>query len=188
LLDEIHLGVIGCFDIDCKRQAGRIGEDHNLGSFATFGLANVITPFFAEANVPSANPSCQSIWPLLSSLRSKRFHALSNAPLPVHSTKRRQQVAYDGNLGGMSFQRAPLRSSHRMPSKQARGSAFGRPPWGLGRPLEKRSAISSQCSSLSSGCKSFVSGSILDPALSRDRSVIRKSPFEPSYGSKQNTV
>lgn len=172
-LNQIHLGVVCRIDINGQRQAASIGQDHDLGSLAALGLADVFTPFFAGANVPSAKPSRQSIRPLLSSMSSRRFHALSRAPLPVHSAKRRQQVAYDGNRGGRSFQRAPLRRIHKMPSKQALGSAIGRPPLGLGSGLEKRSAISSQCSSLSSGCRSFVLGSVLDPAWLRDRSIIK---------------
>ena len=171
-LDEVHLGVVGRVNIDRDGQALAVGEDHDLGPLSPLGLADAVAPFLEGENVPSAKPSRQSILPLLSSLRSRRAHALSSTPLPVHSTKRRQQVAYDGKRGGRSFQRAPLRSTHRTPSKQARGSAIGRPPLGLGLGLANKSAISRQCSSLSSGCNSLVLGSVLDPAKTRDRSVI----------------
>lgn len=171
-LEEIHLGVVGCIDCDGQWQPSGVAENHDFGSLATSGLADAIAPFFAEANVPSAKPSCQATWPLRSSLRTTRFQAFSSAPLPDHSTKRRQHVTYEGNRGGKSFQRAPLRSTHKMPSKQALGLALGRPPLGLGAEFAKRSEISDQCSSLSSGRKSSISGSVLDPAIQRDRSVI----------------
>lgn len=184
-LDKIHFGVVGCLDVDRQRQPLGVGQDHDLGPLATLGLADMFAPFLAGENVPSAKPSRQSILPRLSSLRSNRFQAWSSVPLAVHPTKRRQQVAYEGKRGGKSFQRAPLRSIHKTPSKQARGSAIGRPPLMLGLGFEKRSAISSQCSSLSSACRGSQSGSVLDPASSRDRSVISRVPFKPYYGSNK---
>lgn len=40
-----------------------VGKDHDLGPLAPLGLANTFTlGLFSEANVPSARPSCQSMW------------------------------------------------------------------------------------------------------------------------------
>ncbi len=94
-------------------------------------------------------------------------------PSPNHWTKRRQQVPYDGNREGKSFQRAPLRSTHKIPSKHALALALGRPPCEPGGRSEKRPPISDHCSSASSGCRSLVSDSLLDPASMRDRFDIK---------------
>jgi len=108
LLDEIDLCAVGRFYIDGERQTVAIGEDHDLGTLATFGLSDEVAPFFAEANVPSANPSFQLILPFWSNASSNRRKATSQISSQDHSAKRRQQVAYDGNRGGKSLHRAPL--------------------------------------------------------------------------------
>jgi hypothetical protein len=152
------------------RQAGSFTMNHDLGALAPLGLADVFSPFFAEANVPSAVDSFQSSLPWRSSFRSPRAHACDHAPVFVHSWCRRQQVLGDGKLFGKSFQRAPVRSTQRMPSTQRRDSSRGRPPLADGWGFTNTSSIKSHCSSLSSD-----SGSVLDPAkaikasLARDR-------------------
>ena len=55
--DPVHLGMMGRLDVNRQRQSIAVGEDQDLGSFATTGLADAIAPFFAEANVPSAKDS-----------------------------------------------------------------------------------------------------------------------------------
>lgn len=181
-LDKVDLGMIGCLDVNGQRQSGTIAEDHDLGALASAGLANAIAPFFAEAKVPSAKPSSQSIWPRRSSLPSNRRNALSSRPSLAHSVNRRQHVGYEGNSEGRSFQRAPLMSTHRMPSKHARESTLGRPPWRPGRPVRNKSEISDHCSSVSRQRALLSSGSILDPAQPRDRATIEVS-FRPQVRS-----
>ena len=144
--------------VDAERKATTIGEHHNLGAFATFGLANLFTPFFADENVPSANDSSRSTRPSRSSCRTNRAHAFSQTPDLVQSRCRRQQVEVEGNREGMSFQRAPLRRIQKMPSTQSRAGTTGRPPWGPTDGSGNRSLINSHRSSLSSN-----SGSVLDP-------------------------
>lgn len=151
-----------------ERQAVGIGENHDFGSFATFGFTNHFAPFFADENVPSASVSLRSTRPCRSSVRNNRDQAFVQIPLAVHWRNRRQQVGYDGNRSGRSFQRAPLRSTHRIPSTHARGSAIGRPRWPVRESCGNKSAINRHCSSESSDL-----GSILDPAAtSRDRNDI----------------
>jgi hypothetical protein len=85
---------------------------------------------------------------------------------------------------GTSFQRAPVRNTQRMPSKQLRETALGRPPAGDGCGARNKSSTKDQCSSVSCG-----SGSVLDPAgakapSTRDRvisdlhfwSLLRRTP------------
>ena len=62
-LDQIDFGMIGCGDVDCQGEAAAVGKHHDLGALAATRLTNVVTPFFAEANVPSADDSSQSILP-----------------------------------------------------------------------------------------------------------------------------
>lgn len=171
-LNQRHLVRTSAGDGRSQREAATVGEHHDLGSLAAFGLADQFAPFFAEENVPSANVSERSTWPCRSSFRSSRAHAFSQTPLRVHCWKRRQQVAAEGKPGGRSFQRAPLRSTHAMPSKQRRGSIAGRPTWPVRGMYGNKSAINRHWASVSSDL-----GSILDPAGrsargSRDRIVI----------------
>jgi hypothetical protein len=54
-------------------------------------------------------------------------HALSQTPCSSQLRKRRQQVEPSGYGAGMSRHRAPVRSTHKMPSKHSRLAAGGRP-------------------------------------------------------------
>lgn len=168
-LDQSDFMGAGAGDRRSQRDPAAVGEHHDLGSLAAFGLADQIAPFFAGENVPSANDSERLIRPCRSSLRSNRAHAFSQTPLAVHCWKRRQQVAGEGNDVGRSRQRAPLRNTHRMPSKQRRDSIAGRPTRPVRASFGNKSAINRHWSSVSSDL-----GSILDPVRrtasgSRDR-------------------
>jgi hypothetical protein len=177
-LDESNFRRGGAIDVDRQRQASAVDQKHELGSLSPLGRTNQITPFFAEANVPSAKPCSQSTSPCRSSCSSNRRHAWSHTPALDHSTKRRQQVTYEGNDRGRSYQRAPLRSTHRIPSRHRRALALGRPPRGSGAGTGMKSEISSHCSSVSCGWGRFESNSIRDPTFSRHRLGIMDS-FRP---------
>jgi hypothetical protein len=71
--------------------------------------------------------SCHCSRPLASSVPSSVRQASSQTPRFSQSPRRRQQVTPLGYSFGTSRQRAPVRSTHRMPSKHARLSAVGRP-------------------------------------------------------------
>jgi hypothetical protein len=144
--------------VDAERKTMAVGKDHDLGALATFGLADLFTPFFADENVPSANDSSWLTRPLRSSRRTNRAHAFSQTPDRVQSRWRRQQVVAEGKREGMSFQRAPVRRIQRMPSMQIRDGTTGRPPLGPTGDSGNRSSINCHRSSVSSN-----SGSILDP-------------------------
>lgn len=158
-LDERYLVRAGAGDRRREGQTAGVGENHRLSSLSALGLADHFAPFFADEKVPSANVSPRSRRPSRSSRRSSRAHALVQTPAAVHWRKRRQQVAYEGNRCGRSFQRAPLRSTHRIPSTHRRGSIAGRPHWPVRGSCGNRSAINRHCSSVSTDL-----GSILDPA------------------------
>ena len=115
----------GCVNGD--RKTASVCKAHNLGSFAPFGLAHTIAPFFAGANVPSIKPSLKSMPPR--SLRSlaNAVRILTKTPDSVHSWKRRWQVLLGGYRSGKSAQGAPVRKIQRMPLRTARRSCGGRP-------------------------------------------------------------
>jgi hypothetical protein len=176
-LDQSGFTEASAVDVDRERQSGAVDQEHELRALAALGRAVVIAPFLAAANVPSAKPSSHSTSPCRSSLRINRRQARSQTPSFDHCSKRRQQVTYEGNERGRSFQRAPVRKIQRMPSTHRRASARGRPPRGSGAGSLNRSEIKDHCSSLSSGRVGQLSGSILDPASQRDRFGISGTPF-----------
>lgn len=176
-LDEINFVRAGTFNHVATGRTIAVGQQHDLGALAAFGLAYAKAPFFADENVPSAIDSSRSILPWRSSLLTKRDHAFLNKPDSVHCFRRRQQVGYEGKRDGKSRQRAPVRSTQVMASKQSREDARGRPPNGDGGGSSNKSEIKPHCSSVSSN-----SGSILDPTLDSasaewDRCDISLFPF-----------
>lgn len=166
-LDQFHFVGTGAGNLSTERQSITIDEDHDLSPLAAFGLTNAFSPFFADENVPSAMVSSQSRRPLRSSLFSNRFQAWSQTPDSVHCWCRRQQVAGEGKCGGRSFQRAPVRKIHRIPSTHSRGGMRGLPPSGDGGSSENRSAINNHCSSVS------CAGSFLEPVGTEAAPVLR---------------
>ena len=170
-LNQRYLVRIGAGDVDPERDTVTIGKDHELGSLTTLCLADLFAPFFADENVPSANDSSRSMRPCWSSWRRSRPHAFSHVPSSVHFFRRRQQVAGDGKQAGKSFQGAPVRSIHRMPSTHGRDRTWGRPPCGPTGDCGKRSAIRFHCSSSSTNLGSIVDP-VSDSTAPRDRFAI----------------
>jgi hypothetical protein len=160
--DQIHFRNVGRFRVDSQRQTFAVDEQHDLRSLAALGVTNLGAPFFAGENVPSAIASSQLIFPRSSSCFKSRDQATAKTPDSVHCLNRRQHVVKEGNNFGKSFHRAPLRSSHRMPSRQARGGMRGRPPKRVGGFQGKRSSIRFHCSSVN-----CAFGSVLDAIWNR---------------------
>jgi hypothetical protein len=136
--------------LDSERHTLAVCHHHKLCTLAAFGLADFGTPFFAEANVPSANTSCQSSWPASSSSDRNARQIDNHTPASSHSRSRRQHVVAEGYSRGRSFQRAPLRSTHRMPSITSRSSIRRRPPRGDGESFGNTRSILAHCASVSS--------------------------------------
>jgi hypothetical protein len=84
----------------------------------------------AEAKQPSAKVSSHSNCFCASSSDKNLRHIWSQTPCSSHCCRRRQHVLAEGYCLGISFQRAPLRRTHTMPSKTSRLSL------GLGPPFE----------------------------------------------------
>jgi hypothetical protein len=110
-----------------ERKTASVCKAHNLGSFAPFGLAHTIAPFFAGAKVPSMKPSLRSIPPRSRRSSARAVRILAKTPDSVHSWKRRWQVLLGGYRDGRSAHGAPVRRIQRMPSSTARKSWGGRP-------------------------------------------------------------
>lgn len=123
----------------CRRQENSqrntlaISQNHPLCTLAPLGFSHGQAPFFAEAKLPSMKVSSQRSRPRRSSCDSKVRHISSSAPCSSQSCKRRQQVDPLGYCDGRSRHRAPVRNTHKTPSKHARLSAQGRP-----RPSRRR--------------------------------------------------
>lgn len=116
-----------------QRNTLAISQNHPLCTLAPLGFSHGQAPFFAEAKLPSKKVSSQRSRPRRSSCDSKVRHISSSAPCSSQSCKRRQQVDPLGYCGGRSRHRAPVRNTHKTPSKHALLSAQGRP-----RPSRRR--------------------------------------------------
>jgi hypothetical protein len=122
---------MGRCQVDAERKTRAVDQYHKLCPLTLACAADASAPFFAGAKVPSRNASLQSTWPRSSNSPRKVRQRVSQRSACSHSASRRQQVAGLGYRSGRSRQRAPVRKTQRMPSKQARSSARGRPPRGL---------------------------------------------------------
>ena len=129
-----------------QRNTRAVCHHHPLCTFSTFGFTHAEPPFLAGAKLPSMNTSSQLSLPCASSSQRNRRQMLSQMSCSSQSRSLRQQVLALGYSLGRSRQRAPLRSTHRMPSSTERSSARGRPNTPGGG---KRGWIRSHCTSLS---------------------------------------
>ncbi len=145
--DKRDLSWRSTFGPACQWNSLTICHHHPLGTFSTLRFADFFAPFLAGEKLASTNTSSQSKSPRSSSVSRKACQISTSTPSPSHSINRRQHVLGEGYRSGKSRQRAPLRSTHKIPSKHARSSAGGRPPrrdrlrWG------RNGLIFSHCSS-----------------------------------------
>jgi len=160
---EPKLGDLRGRKLRSDRYALAVDHHHALRTFPATGLAHGRAPFFAITKVASRKASSQS-----RSLRSSRrassaCQARNHTPSSSHRRRRRQQVEPSGNWAGRSRHRAPTRRTQRMPSKQLRFDAHGRP-----RPSRRR---------LGSGNKSsicFHCWSLSIPTANRNQAPVLK--------------
>ena len=128
LVDERDLGRRGRGEAYSQRNTLTLHQYHALCTFPALGRADVGAPFFAGAKVPSMNAVSHASLPRASSSVRTARQMRSHVPSSNQRFKRRQHVAGLGYSAGKSRQRAPVLSTHRMPSITARASAQGRPP------------------------------------------------------------
>ena len=158
----------GTFQPNSQRKTLTVDQYHPLRALATLGFTDRRAPFFAGAKLPSRKHSSHFSKPSPSSAPSSARHASSHTPCSSHCFNRRQQVGGEGNSSGRKRQAAPVCSIHRMPSKQARLAAHGRPRlsrlcsgWG------SKGSISSHCSSVNNFCRFFITEVQQLPRLNR---------------------
>jgi len=139
----------GTFKPNSQRKTATVDQYHPLRPLATLGFTDCGAPFFAGAKLPSRNVSSHFSRPSPSSAPSSARHASSHTSCSSHSFNRRQQVAGEGYLSGKNLHAAPVCNTHRMPSRQSRLDAHGRPRLSLRRFGSGSSgSISSHCASL----------------------------------------
>ena len=123
----------GTFKPNSQRKTATVDQYHPLRSLAALGFTDRGAPFFAGAKLPSRNASSHFSRPSPSSAPSSARQALSQTSCSSHCFNRRQQVAGEGYLSGKNLHAAPVCNTHRMPSRQARLDAHGRPRLSLRR-------------------------------------------------------
>jgi hypothetical protein len=139
----------GTFQPNSQRKTATVDQYHPLRALAALGFTDCRAPFFAGAKLPSRNVSSHFSSPSPSSAPSNARHASSHTSCSSHCFSRRQQVAGEGYLSGRNLHAAPVCNTQRMPSRQARLDAHGRPRLSLRRfGSGSRGSISSHCLSL----------------------------------------
>lgn len=138
------------------RYAVAVDRHHALRTFPATGFADRQAPFFAMMNVASRKASSQSNNRCWSSIDNSFRHAANQTPSSSHFRSRRQQVEPSGYCSGRSRHLAPVRRTHRIPSRQERFDDQGRP-----RPSLRRLGAGNSgsnifhCSSLNSSSRFF---------------------------------
>ena len=141
----------GTFKPNSQRKTLTVDQYHPLRSLAALGFADCSAPFLAGAKLPSRNASSHRSSPSPSKAPSNVRQASSQTFCSSHCFKRRQQVAGEGYLSGRNRQAAPVQGTQRMPSRQSRFDAQGRPrlsPRRLGS--GNSGSISDHCASVNS--------------------------------------
>jgi hypothetical protein len=139
----------GTFEPNSQRKTATVDQYHPLRALATLGFTDCGAPFLAGAKLPSRNVSSHFSRPSPSNAPSSARHASSQTSCSSHCFNRRQQVAGEGYLSGKNRHAAPVCNTHRMPSRQARLDAHGRPRLSLRRFGSGSSgSINSHCASL----------------------------------------
>jgi len=146
-----HFRRAGRGQLTSQRYTLAVDHHHPLRTFAAFGFADALAPFLAGAKLPSRNVSSQSSLLRWSSSERKARQRRNQTSCSSHKRRRFQQtLELTPNSFGRSRQRAPLRSTHRMPSKIFR-SALGGRPRRRRLLLGKSGSICFHCASVSNG-------------------------------------
>ena len=173
----------GTFQPNSQRKTLTVDQYHPLRALATLGFTDGRAPFLAGAKLPSKKVSSHLSSPSSSSAPSRVRHASNQTPSSSHCCSRRQQVEGEGNSSGRKRHAAPVCKIHKIPSKQPRFGAGGRPR------LSRRcfgggnsGSISSHCSSVNSFCRFFMTKAHLTAAS--QRSTYREA--EPIFETRSN--
>lgn len=156
VLKEPDLSRRGRVGIASQRNTLAIDHHQVLRSFASLRLSDCRAPFFAGMKVASTKDSSQSRTPFSSNSERNARHILLRTPASCQVLSRRQQVDGSGYWSGRSCHLAPVLRIQRIPSKQTRSSAGGRPPLGLGGRGGINGLIFSHCSSVKIGFRTLI--------------------------------
>ena len=147
----------GTFQPNSQRNTFTVSQYHPLCALAALGFTDCIAPFLAGAKLPSRKASSQFSRPSASRAPSKVRQALSQTSSSSHCFSRRQQVEGDGYSSGKKRHAAPVCSTQRMPSRQARFDAQGRPRLSrLRGGSGSKGSTNSHCASVNSFCRFFM--------------------------------
>jgi hypothetical protein len=179
VFEEPDLSWRGRVGIASQRNTLAIDHHQVLRSLASLRFSDSRAPFFAGMKVASTNDSSQSRIPFSSNSERKARHISLRSPAACQSLKRRQHVEGSGYSSGRSRHLAPVLRTQRIPSKQARSGAGGRPPFGLGGRGGINGLIFSHCSSVNIGFRTLIGS----PPMSLLREIYRKynGLFRPRY-------
>ena len=181
LFDQSDLVGRGAVDRRMQRDTFPIRQQLNLGSLAGLGGTDGFAPFFPGINVASPKRVLRSNWRKLSLSSTIRCQARCRTPVSVHNLNLWWQTLLEGSQLGKSFQRQPVKSTNRIPSRQSRLEWEGRPPSGRGCGAGKSSSIKNHWSSLSCAEGSFLDpDSVSCPGSVRDRWAMRSLLSEDS--------
>jgi hypothetical protein len=147
----------GTFQPNSQRNTFTVDQYHPLCPLAPLGFSHCRAPFFAGAKLPSRKVSSHFSRPSWSKAPNRVRQASSHTPSFSHCCRRRQQVDGEGNSSGRNRQAAPVCRIHKIPSKQARFGAGGRPRLSFRRfGGGSNGSTNAQCSSLNSLCRFFM--------------------------------
>ena len=147
----------GTFQPNSHRKTFTVDQYHPLRPLATLGFADCGAPFLAGAKLPSRKVSSHLSRPRSSSVPSSVRQAFNQTPCSCHLCNRRQQVEGEGNSSGKNRHAAPVCKTQRMPSKQARFGAGGRPRLSRRRfGVGSKGSINFHCLSVNSLCRFFM--------------------------------
>jgi len=168
----------GTFQPNSQRNTFTVCQYHPLRSLATLGFTHREAPFLAGAKLPSRKVSSQRSSPSSSNPPSNARQASSQTPCACQCCSRRQQVEGEGNSSGKNRHAAPVCRTHRMPSKQARFEAGGRPRLSCRRLRSgNNGSISSHCSSVNSFCRRFMTEAQQQTCLTHKYSLRGRTYF-----------
>jgi hypothetical protein len=147
----------GTFQPNSQRKTLTVDQYHPLRPLAPLGFPHGDAPFLAGAKLPSKKVSSHFNRPSSSSAPSRVRQAFNHTPLSSHCLSRRQQVEGEGNSSGKNRHAAPVCRTHRMPSKQPRFDAQGRPRLSCRRlGGGSMGSTNSHCSFVNSLCRFFM--------------------------------
>ena len=151
----------GTFKPNSQRKTLTVDQYHPLRALATLGFTDCGAPFLAGAKLPSRKASSHFSNPSPSSAPSSARQASSQTSCSSHCRSRRQQVAGDGYLSGRNRHAAPVHSTQRIPSRQARLDAHGRPRLSRRRfGSGNRGSIKNHCASVNSSNRRWLTSPV----------------------------